>query len=198
MKKTNLIADKIYSSFWWKIELDSNNPRNYNRNVQTLTGYSKFQGHDEAKDKIQMLMRKIIMLATNGYLDCSTDIIIYKRMGELIDKKRDIELVTLFRKDYNMPIENIGKNPELVEFLKKLYSHIRDGIKVDNILPRPRAQFNKDEYFEITRHNFSTHAHMYSWAEKMIKDGHSFLQVQNFIVKYLEKKPFNNDKIQIN
>lgn len=185
--KSNLQWDKINSTWWWEIQLDHSHVRNYNTRVQMITGYSKAQGHDEAKDKMQMLMRKILMLATNGYFQRSKYIIIYKRAGQLVDKQRDQIMVTLLPKDYKLPPENIGQTPELVSFLTKLYDHIRDGKDVNYLLPKPRAEFSKDEYFQIERHSFPSRKHLYNWAEKMIKDGHSFLQVQSFVIKYIEK-----------
>lgn len=185
--KPKLQWDKINSTWWWEIELDHSHARNYNRNVQMITGYSKAQGHDEAKDKIQMLMRKILMLATNGYFERCKYIIIYKRAGQLVDKKRDKIMFTLFSKDYKLPAENIGQTPELVTFLTKLYDHIREGKEIKYLLPKPKAEFSKDDYFRIERHSFPSKIHLYHWAEKMIKDGHSFLQVQSFVVKYIER-----------
>lgn len=185
-----LQADKIYSTFWWEIELDHRHPRNYNYKVTQLTGYSKFQGHDEAKDKAQMLMRKVLMLATNGYLERSKYIIVYKRAGNLVNKKQDRILFTLQPKTFVIPPENIGKIPKLAEFLIKLYDHITTGRNITHLLPKPEATFSKDEYFDVSRHNFPTQIHLYTFAEQKIKDGHSFLQVQGFVAKYLEQKPF--------
>lgn len=187
MQKQNLIADKIYSTYWWEIYLDHNHERNWNKKVEMLTGYSKFQNHDEAKDKNQMLMTKVLMLATNGYFERCKYIIMYKRIGNLVDKSKDKIIFTLKPKDYILPTENIGQNPELVTFLTNLYDHIKTGKNIRNLLPKSQAKFSKDEYFQIERHSFPSHRHLYNWAEKMIKDGHSFLQVQNFVVKYTEK-----------
>lgn len=189
-KKTNPPADKLNSTYWWEINLDHRHPRNYNYKVETLSGYSKFQGHDEAKDKVEMLQRKILMLATNGYFERSKYILIYKRAGTFINKSSDKLLLTLLPKDYILPTENVGKMPKTVIFLSKLYDCIKTGKEIKYLLPKPRSTFNKDEFFEIERYNFPSRIHLYAWAEQKIKDGHSFLQVQNFVVKYSEQKTF--------
>jgi len=188
--KPNPPADKIYSTWWWEIELDHSHPRNYNPKVTTLTGYSKLQGHDEAKDKTQTLMKRIIMLATNGYLDRCKYIIIYKRGGNLINKSQDRIICTLLPKRYDIPIENIGKMPIITKFLADLYDHLSTGKNIKNLLPPSPQKFSKDEYFDIARHNFPSQAHLYAYAEQKIKDGHPYPQVQAFVAKYLEQKLF--------
>lgn len=183
-------ADKIYSTWWWEIELDHNHPRNYNPKVTTLTGYSKMQGHDEAKDKTQTLMKRILMLATNGYLDRCKYIIIYKRGGNIINKSSDKIICTLFPKKFDIPIENIGKMPKTTKFLTDLYDHLATGKNIKNLLPKSEVKFSKDDYFDISKHDFTTQAHLYSYAEQKIKDGHAYGQVQSFVAKYLEQKIF--------
>lgn len=188
--KKKLIADKIYSTWWWEIELDHAHSRNYNKDVHTFFGYSKFQGHDEAKDKVQMLMRKILMLATNGYFERSKWIIIYKRGGTLINKQQDGIMCTLFPKRFEIPIDKIGKMPRITKFLTDLYQCLESGKNIQHLLPKAQITFSKDEIFEISRHNFPSQIHLYTWAEQKIKDGHSFMQVQSFVAKYIEKRPF--------
>lgn len=190
IKKANPPADKIYSTWWWEIELDHSHPRNYNPKVTTLYGYSKLQGHDEARDKTQMLMKRIIMLATNGYFERSKYIIIYKRGGNLINKSQDRIVCTLLPKQFNIPVENIGKMPKMTKFLTDLYDHLATGKNIKNLLPKADEKFSKDEYFNIDRYNFQTQAHLYMWAEQKVKDGHSFGQVQSFVAKYISKKSF--------
>jgi len=198
MKTENKAAqppgDKIYSTYWWEIVLDHAHPRNYNPNVKQLTGYSKLQGHDEMKDKEMLLMKRILMLATNGYLDAAPNrvkyIAIYKRGGTLILKNQDDIICTLLPRDFEMRIADVGKHPKVVKFLKDLYDHLKTGKNIQNLLPKEQEKFSKDEYFDITRYNFPSQSHLYLWAERKIQDGHSFLQVQSFVAKYLERKPF--------
>lgn len=188
--KANPPADKIYSTWWWEIELDHKHPRNYNPKVTTLTGYSKLQGHDEAKDKAHVLMKRVIMLATNGYFERSKYIIFYKRGGNLINKSTDKIMFTTYPKTFEIPVYNVGKMPRLTKFLIDLYDHLAKGKEIKNLLPPANDKFSKDDYFDITRHNFQTQAHLYAYAEQKIKDGHNFLQVQSFVAKYLEQKTF--------
>lgn len=91
--------DKINSSYWWHIKLDATNPKNF---VPEIFGYSKAQQHDEAKDKQQLLMRKIIMLHTNDYLHRCTCIDIYKRTGFAVNKKQDQLYLSLTPKAYSI------------------------------------------------------------------------------------------------
>ena len=195
-RKVQLQADKINSTWWWEIELDPTHKRNYNPNVTHLYGYSKFQGHDEAQDKDQMLMRKIVMLATNGYLNRSRQITVYRRGTNLINKQADPIVCVLYAGDFGIPANQVGNFPALVSFLRKLYDQLLAGGDVKYLLPKVTATYSKDEIFDITRHKFPSQGHLYAWAEQKIKDGHSYVQVQNFVVKYLERKPFmTNEKL---
>lgn len=189
-RKVQLVPDKIYSTWWWIMELDPSHPRNFNPKVTHLTGYSKFQGHDEARDKDYLLMSKILMLATNGYLKRTRKIEIYKREGNLILKNQDRQYFELYPLDFGIPQQVLGALPSVTSFLHKLYDHIRTGKDIKALLPKREKTFSKDEIFDIDRHNFKSQGHLYSWAEQKIKDGHAYLQVQSFVVKYLQRKPF--------
>ncbi len=193
-KKPTPPGDKIYSTYWWEIELDHRHPRNFSPKVTTLTGYSKLQGHDEAKDKNTLLMKRVYMLAANGYLDANPNrvkyITIYKRSTVMINKNADPQILYLMPRDFEMKLTDTQLYPGLVKFLKDLYDYLKTGKDIRNLLPKDAEKFSKDQYFDITRYNFPSRMHLYTWAEKMIKDGHSFAQVQSFVYKYTQNKIF--------
>ena len=47
MEKQKLTPDKLYSTYYWVINLDSKHSEN-NPSVPVMHGYSKFNGHDES------------------------------------------------------------------------------------------------------------------------------------------------------
>ena len=82
-KKPVFIADKANCTYWWHISF------NPDQNVKEMTGYSKFQGMNEAASKDTCLMSKIEMLYKNGYFHRSRVISIYKRIAPLPNKDID-------------------------------------------------------------------------------------------------------------
>jgi hypothetical protein len=188
-------ADKIYSTYWWVIKLDPKHPSNYNPNVIEITGYSKNQGHDEAKDIYYLLLSKIIMLHSKGYFDKSLHIDFYKRKGDLLNKSNCIYLFRLSQKDYELSEEVINNKDSMksitsngiIDFLTKFYNIIAEGKDVKYLLPKRNPSFSKDEYFNTDNHRFKSKAHLYAFCTKMIVSGHAYDQVMNFQRKYEEK-----------
>jgi len=188
--ENKLIADKMYSTYWWIITLDHQHPENYNENVKEITGYSKFQGHDEAQDKRQMLMRKCVMLAQHGYIQRCKRIEVYARdpREAIINKKTSMLLFTMYPKDFRLEPEYL-KIYVWVKFLNDFYLAMRNGGDVTYLLPKPKATFSKDEFFDVSKHTFRTSAHLQTYCAKMVRNGHPFDQVTGFYHKYIEKFP---------
>lgn len=181
-----LVADKMTSTFWWEMFLDPAQPLNC---VEKMTGYSKFQGHDEAKDKRQLLMRKVIMLYTTGWLNKSTQICMYCRVGEFIDKKRD-EMMFVLKRDHVELSPRYLQDFELVRFFEKFYQMLRSGKDVKTLLPAPKAHFSKDEYLNIDLQHpriGTDEMKLNNYCARLIRNGHAFGAVNHFFTQYKEK-----------
>ncbi|MES2131996.1 MAG: hypothetical protein V4506_06565 [Bacteroidota bacterium] len=197
-KKKN--QDKIYSTFYWEMKLDKNHPANYSQKVDNMTGYSKYAGHDEAKDKAELLMRKIIMLHSNGYFEKTILITIYMRQGNFLDKSNSIELIKMNKKDYL--INDVCKSDQsfyndffikrgVLSFLTRFYDFKALGKDVQYLLPNFKPKFSKEDYFDISKHNFKTRKHLYEYCNKLVNNGHPYEAVMHFQRKYELNKPFD-------
>lgn len=194
-----LQADKMISTFYWEMFLDKNHPQN---SVDKLTGYSKFQNHDEAKDKKQMLMRKIIMLHSQGYIERSTRIEVFQRTGDFINKTTDTQILILQKNDCTIH-ERVMKDFAFVQFIQKFYQFRKEGKEVQTLLPKPNATFSKDEYLNIDlqfRIIGTSELKLASYCSRLIRNGHPFGAVNNFYncykEKYIDKNNGNNFSIQ--
>ncbi len=199
MEKKQFNSDKMYSTYWWIIKLDLNHPKNYSAKVTEITGYSKASGHDEARNKTELLMKKIIMLYSQAYFEKGKFITIYMRQGELLNKANSRVLITMTKNDYLIDASCISDKVfyheffikgGIINFLSRFYDCIAKGEDVKYLLPKAKATFSKDDYLDVTKQNFRTKAHLYAYCEKMIKNGHPFDSVSNFQRKY-EERYFN-------
>lgn len=183
-------ADKLYSQYWWIISLNPSHPQN-NPNVNEMHGYSKFQGHDEMQDKEFLLMKKILMLATRGYISRSKMIKIFFRRDTIINKKSDPEIVILYPKTFVLAEKFMQvKYSPLQIFLTKLYQQLSEGKKIDNLLPKRKSSFSKDDFLDISKLNFVNEGQLNNYCTRLIRNGHSFIAVTSFQKNYLERKPF--------
>lgn len=195
-KYQKLVADKVNSTYWWIIELDHSHPSNYNPNVKEITGYSKFQGHDEARDKHNLFESKVIMLFQRGYHQRSHRITIYMKNPDdtMVLKETSIPLFVLERRDFKidsaeMLDEKTFRIKEKVEFLTKLYTSSVMGKDITYLVKQRRIIYTKDDFFNVDKHTFLTQAHLIAYCQKKIADGHPKDQATNFFRKYLEKHP---------
>ena len=198
MSKDEFQSDKIYSTFWWIITLDPKHPSNYNPNVKEIHGYSKRIGHDEARDKGALLMKRIIMLHSRGYFEKSRNIKIYMKRGDLLNKENSQPLLKLQKQDYEISSECLSDKKMFEEFfikkgiqrfLNKFYESIKEGKDVNYLRPNFN-KYSKDDLFKTENYNFRTKAQLWAWGEKMIRNGHPPELVMNFTRKYLETRTF--------
>lgn len=187
--QAELTADKIDATYWWVMKLDPTHPENA-PNKEEITGYSKFQGHDEARDKIQLLLRKILMLVTNGYLERSNSIQIYRRKGEFVNKKEDDLILTLFPDQCKL--EKIIMNAEhhpVALFLQRLYDRIVNNKPVDFLLPKRNPIFKKAEYLDVNKVTLKNQIALDNYCIRLVKNGHSMSEVIAFRERYMKKHP---------
>ena len=200
MEKEQFISDKLYSTYWWTIKLDPHHPGNYNRNVTEIHGYSKRVGHDEAKDKAELLMKKIIMLHSHGYFERGKFIIISMKDGEFLNKSNTRTLLSLAKKDYKIHPDCISDKlfyedffikKGVLDFLTRFYDCVSNGKDIKFLLPKSRATFSKDDYLNVSKQSFQTRKQLYAYCERMIKNGHPYEAVISFQRKYEDTKSFS-------
>lgn len=180
------IADQPNCTYWWIIYLKPEfrtNPQ-----VQTITGYSKFQNEAEAKDKIQCLCYKILMLNKHNYIDKSTHIEIYKKLSPLPNRTNDRLIITIKPTHYEIPSMLVGQMPSTLKtFLDNFYKAKTKNLPVENLVPLPIKKQSKDDLFIVSNHNFKSVLELYNFCEKQIANGEASELVQNFYRKYLPK-----------
>lgn len=194
-------SDKIHSTYWWVIKLDHSHQANYNKEVKEITGYSKSIGHDEARDKAILIMKKIVMLHSHAYFDKSLYILIYMRCGEILDKSDSILLFKLMKTDYEISKECMSDQNfyqkfiierGVIIFLKRFYEYIANKKDIKSLIPNTRTYKSKDEYFDIAKQRFHSRIQLHIYCEKLIKSGHPYGVVTHFVKMY-EEKWFNKD-----
>lgn len=196
-KKFHGIADKPNCTYWWRIYLDPSHPVNKS-GLNTMDGYSKFQNHDEAKDKDDVLMAKCEMLYKNGYLKRATHIEIFLRRAPMPSADEDILILTLYPTDYKLShlyLKNI--NWRMQQFLHNFYNAIKGNRPVFGLRPlKNKKSANAVDEFDIAIYNFKTHAELYAKAEQFISLGRAPGQVQDFVRKYTESRFGGKDPMQ--
>lgn len=176
--------DTIYSTYFWKIHLDKDNPNNL---AESLSGYSKKIGENEAQDKEYLLKKKIVNLYTNGYFTKATHIQFFCKVGPLIDKSRDPKIITLYPTHYVIEQFNFEiVNKKWGRWLTDFYFRINNNKSLDDILPALRRPKSKDDYLDITKQHFTSEAQLYNYCAKLSLHGHPPGEVKHFIEKYRE------------
>lgn len=189
-KKTTEKKDSFYSTYWWEIWLDKNHFDNSPR-VEKMTGYSKYKGMDEAKDKEYLLMSRIKMLFTNGYLSRCKMIEIFWKKGDVVNKKTDPKIVTLYSNTFMLEPHYLSpKFNEWQLFLRRLYDVVRTGKGMEFLLPEMKAGFSKDDYLNIDKYFFTSIEQLQNHCTKLGRNGHPFPAIEKFHRDYLAKKPF--------
>ena len=176
--------DIFYSTYYWKIYLDTFNTLN-NPSVEFLTGYSKKEKQSEAQDIHHVLKAKILNLNSHGYFERMKRMEIYMRVGEMINKKTDPDIIILYPTHYTIPSENheyIYKR--FASFLDEFYRRKKDHKSMEGILPQLKSRTSKDFYLDVTKQHFNHISQLYTHAGKLLLYGHSEGAVNDFILKY--------------
>lgn len=178
--------DKFYSSYYWNIYLDPDNPRNV---TEMLTGYSKKVNENEAQDKDNLLKSKILNLYTNSYFNNSLKIEFFAKTDFVIDKKKDPCILILYPNAYKIPPTN---GEYMVKrfgvFLEEFYQRKKKGLAMEGLIPRNGNRTSLDQLFDVTRYNFKTEAHLLSRCAQFLTYGHPSGQVTAFMNKYKQLK----------
>jgi len=187
-KILNRRIDMMHSTYYWLMHFDMNHPQN---SVPTMTGYSMFDGHPEPRDKMQLLMKKIIMLQTTreGYLQKSDRIEIFGKRGEILVKNQSIHLVTLRRKDCTIENDKLKQNAPFVLFLDKFYRMLKTGENVRSLIPHADTKWSKDDYLKPEKQYARIgvdEMKLNVYCTRLMANGHSFAAANAFCNKYKE------------
>lgn len=115
--KPLFLADKANCTYWWEIEF------NPDQNAKRMTGYSKFQGYNEAASKDTCLMSKIEMLYKNGYFHRSRRITFFKRIAPLPSASIDPVILIITPEE----IRYLGDSFYIADFLKNFRQAVETG-----------------------------------------------------------------------
>jgi hypothetical protein len=187
-QKNGINWDKFYSTYYWKIYLDENHPKN-STSVEFLQGYSKVENQRESADSTHLLKTKIFNLYKNGYFERAKKIEIYQRLDEIINTKNDIKILILKPKEYQINPDYsdiIFKNFGL--FLEDFYNRIIKAAPMDNIVTYKRKAVNNTDFLNVNTVKLNNLQQLYSYAARLSLNGHPSGEVTHFINKYKEKK----------
>jgi hypothetical protein len=187
-------ADKLFSSFYWEIELDPTNP--LNKGAITLHGYSKEQNRAENRDKTQLLCNIILRINKAGYFNRFKEWRIYKRVGEFINKDVDNLFLIMYADTYKIADckSNEPKTREqyqrIIKFLSDFYD-ARAGKEVKNLLPQRENVFNfsTEELLDPRRVKFQSLKDLYAYCSKLISNGVAFGRVDHFKAQVMQINP---------
>jgi len=183
--------DKLFSTFYWKIILDNNNPKN--RKDIVLTGYSKMEGRNEKQDKMHLLFNIILRMNKCGYFEKFEKWKIYKRTGDFCNEQNDINFLTLYPNDFKIlettKLEDRHKtnHSTLVKFLTDFYNARKNKVDFTYLLPVEKKAVNLDNLLCYHKQKFETIKELYYHCEKLQKSGFAFGQIEHFKLMYLQK-----------
>lgn len=189
-QKNQLNWDKISASYYWVIYL---NPEHKHNHVEKLTGYSKVYDQREREDKQELLKSKILMLFQNDFLnpDRVLKIDIYQRADELVNKKTDPLILTLFPSHYVInKLNEVYILNKYGAFLEEFYKRVRAKLSMEGLVMSKRKPVNKDEYLNPLK-DFKSLQHLYSYSANLLRYGHAPGQVEQFINKVKARYNWN-------
>jgi len=185
--------DKQNSTFYWRMYI--NQAHRYSPTIETMDGYSKKVGQDEAKDKHQLLNTKInTIFGVHGWLKKCDKIEIFHRRGTFIDKHHDPLVVILMPHTYQLQSEYISsKYVQLHQFLDSFYKVAKDGGDFATLIRKGRATWSKDDYLNVNLIGaFASPDKLDEYCTRLVRNSHNFHRVMLFREEYLKKFPHLN------
>lgn len=191
--------DKQNSTFYWRMYI--NVAHRYSPTIETMDGYSKKVGQDEAKDKHQLLNTKInTIFGVHGWLKKCDKIEIFHKRGTFIDKHRDPLIVILMPTTYQLQSEYINsKYTQLHQFLTRFYEIEKNGGDFATLIGRARASWSKDDYLDVNKIGaFASPDKLDEYCTKLVRNAHNFQRVMIFREQYLKKYPHLDITLKFN
>lgn len=176
--------DKNYSTYYWEIFTDPFHKLN-SPNVEKLTGYSKKEFQNEGQDINHLLKSKIFNLNKNGYFERMKKIVIYERSGEMINKRKDPDIIILYPTSYIISPENhdfVFKR--FGSFLNEFYLRKKENKSMEGLMPKLRQRQSSDDFLNVQKQNFSSLSQLYTYSGRLLINGHTENEVLHFINKY--------------
>lgn len=190
--------DKLYASYFWKINLDPNNPNNWQ---EYLIGYSKRKNQNEAEDKDELLKTKIVNLYNNGYFSKFLSWEIYMRTGAVIDKSRDPKILILYPRHYDIPpLNHDAVYKKFGRWLDELYAAIKNNHDVRKLLKSNKKPISKDDYLNPQKVSgkIPDIATLYRYSGRLSEWGHAPGAIEKFIADFKEMKGWNEPQPVMN
>lgn len=122
--------DEIHSTYWWKGYYLPGEKKLF------FKGYAKKYGHNEAKDKEYLLIKKVLMLQQHGYIEKTSKIEIHKRIGACC-MANDPIILTLHRDSFIMGDE-ILTNKTIYKDLKAIYENRSGAAQPAYVISKPK------------------------------------------------------------
>jgi len=188
----SIIWDKVYSSFWWQIEL---NPTHHlNKGAYGFRGYCKAEGQTEPKDKDQLLKTKLVMLFTQGYIDRCLSIIVHQRKGAFINLAEDTPIIHLTPHNAILYPAYKGNNSEIQKLISDIYQKAMKGVQVDLILRKPKYETklinnSKDDKLDVNKIKLYSIDALSNYCTRLLTEGFPREAVNSFMQKSLDRNP---------
>lgn len=180
--------DVSHSTYYWRIYLDRTNPHN-SPNVEFLKGYSKQERQNEAADLIHLLKAKIMNLHNNGYFERMARIEIWQRTGEIIDTKKDAKFLILYPTHYDInPAYSDYTFKNFGPFLNEFYRRKKENLAMDGLIKTARKLISRDDLMDPQKVKIHSLQQLYSYAARLLVNGHPEGAVNGFINKYRQLK----------
>lgn len=189
-QKKQINWDKISASYYWIIFLNPNHRHNH---VECLYGYSKVYDQREREDKTELLKHKILMLYQNDFLNPERvlKIEIYQRADDVINKKVDPKILTLYPDKY--VIDKLNETFILNKygaFLVDFYNRVSKRLSMEGLVITKRKPKSKDEYLNPAK-EFKSLQQLYSYATNLLRYGHAPGEVEHFLNKVKQRYNWN-------
>lgn len=179
-----LQADTSYSTYWWNIYLDET------QKVPLMRGYSKFIGHEERQNKLDLLKVKIEMFRKHGYLNKIKHIEIYRRAANIIQLDKDIHILTLYPTHFEFKDVLCPEYRGCSRYISDLYEIHKgnDVVKLQN-LNFKRSDIKKDDMIDPQKrkNEFRTLDQLINEVNRMQSSGYAPEQVKHFYNSIIEK-----------
>jgi len=171
-------ADVNRSTYRWKIYLTNN---------YSFYGYSKKEGKEEVKDKVKLLMRKIIMLKNKNYFDHTRTIRIEIFQRTQLGEYNEL-LCTLY--PFHVALADnlkFNTNPKVQDFLKMFYDLVRTGnIAQLDYSYVGYSNIKEEDIYRMFAGRFKNIDELQKYCNELIIQGHVAERVQHFQRQYKE------------
>lgn len=163
--------DDVFSTYYWKIELDRSNSKN---TMPIMTGYCKAVGSMESPNKHHLMKRLVAMLINKGYIPENIKTEMYHRSGKMINPGNDWLVAEFLPDDFIVYDCYPYDTPDLIIALKKMYGEKKKGIPVSYNMDRsnkPNVLVSKDDAINYQKQMFYKFNDLLLYTVKLESEG---------------------------